>query len=244
MSLLCSVFPILGIRRVQQQSSSANNGWTPNVDTVDPGVGPLAGWWGGDTLGGHKQVRIQYQGWVTCCVPLPWVSAPFAYITTTPLLIWTIEGLHQLLGEQGVAPSAPSWSSLWEPWCPKFPVCWSNPRSRHGQPPRAVGCGGAPLSNPSSCRCQKEITTLPLSSNRGNPLVVPEQFHNRLCLSSTLCWDIGKWNKFPKMGEAHSAGRGLLNEEGPGCCLILNRQKKSLHFSLLRWGWAIQQKIH
>lgn len=163
--------------------------------------------------------------------------------TTIPLLIWTIEGLHQLLGEQGVAPSAPSWSSLWEPWCPKFPVCWSNPRSRHGQPPRAVGCGGAPLSNPSSCRCQKEITTLPVSSSRGNPLV-PEQFHNRLCPSSTLCWDIGKWNKFPKMGEAHSAGRGLLNEEGPGCCLILNRQKKSLRFSLLRWGWAIQQKIH
>ena len=80
MSLLCSVFPILGIRR----SSSANNGWTPNADTVEPGAGPLAGWWGGDTPGRHKQVRIQNQGWVTCCVPPPWVSAPFAYITTTP----------------------------------------------------------------------------------------------------------------------------------------------------------------
>lgn len=108
--------------------------------------------------------------------------------TTIPLLIWTIESLHQLLGEQGVAPSAPSWSSLWEPWCPKFPVYWSNPHSSHGQPPWAVGCHGAPLSNPSSSRCQKEITTLlPLSSGRGNLLVVPEQFHNRLCPSSTLC---------------------------------------------------------
>lgn len=36
---------------------------------------------------GVKQVLIQNQRWVVRCVPPPWVSAPFAHITTAPILL-------------------------------------------------------------------------------------------------------------------------------------------------------------
>lgn len=87
------------------------------------------------------QGGIHNQGWVTCCVPtsLGLCSICLHYHnlppTTIPLLIWTIEGRYQLLGEQRVAqlvltlgtlvskipslleqPTQPAWAA--------FPGCW------------------------------------------------------------------------------------------------------------------------
>lgn len=46
------------------------------------------------------------------------------------------------------------------------------------------------------------------------------RFHHPLGLSSALCQEIGKRNTFSETGKTHSSEKGLLNEEGPGRCPV------------------------
>lgn len=146
---------------------------------------------GGDTPEGINRSAFKNQGWVTCCVSLPGSllrlpTLPQTPPITIPLLIWTIESLHQLLWEQEL-PSSTSWSSLWEPWCPKFPVYWSDPHSWRGQPLGEQMLRVPLVQSIFQQMSERSSPSFLFHPGRGNLLVVPEQFHNRLCPSSTLC---------------------------------------------------------
>ena len=116
-----------------------------------------------------KQVPIQNQGRVRCCSPSsppPQVSAPFAHITTTPILPSSQFGQFQACisffsGSRELPALHPSGTHFGNrAWCPGFPVLQSDPQSRQEQPPGYLLDSVGPFGPVRFSGDQKQITII------------------------------------------------------------------------------------
>lgn len=164
MFLLCSGLPIPTnqVHIHQLDSSSASNGWTPNVGTK----GRLIGCWYTRRLN-KSPFRIR-GGSGAAPPPLlpPRVSAPFAHITTTPILPSSQFGQFQACisffsGNRELPALHPSGTHFGNrAWCPGFPVLQSDPQSRQEQPPGYLLDSVGPFGPVRFSGDQKQITII------------------------------------------------------------------------------------